>query len=101
VKFAVLIKEEAERELLEAIDWYETQQPGLGLRLLEDWEQAINYITDYPKAYETKRKNYRNGYLKIFPYAIIYEILKNEVVVYYFKHLKMNPKKRYRASKIK
>lgn len=99
MKLTVIIHAEAEHDFIEAVEWYEAQQQGLGYRLIEDWEQIINYISEYPEAYQIKKKNYRDALLKIFPYTIVYEIIQNKIVVFSFKHLKQNPKKRYKTRK--
>ena len=40
--------QEASRELDEVYGWYETQQPGLGARFINELEASINRIQNFP-----------------------------------------------------
>ncbi|WP_142785692.1 type II toxin-antitoxin system RelE/ParE family toxin [Changchengzhania lutea] len=77
------IEPEAQIEIEEAIDWYESKQTGLG-------EEFYNYLDGYFKTlkeatslFPIKRKPvFRELPLKRFPYVIIYEHTESEIFVY-------------------
>ena len=62
----------AEAELNEAIDYYESIQPGLGIDLAEEVQQAIARATSFPQAWSFIRKPVRRSLVKRFPYGILY-----------------------------
>jgi hypothetical protein len=44
----IVVRSSAEKDIAEAIEWYEKQLPGLGARFLNDIDQTINAIKDNP-----------------------------------------------------
>ena len=89
------IEPEAQIEIEDAIDWYESKQSGLG-------KEFYNYLDGYFKTlkeanalFPIKRKPvYRELALKRFPYVIIYEHVKNEIFVYSVFNTHQNPAKK-------
>ena len=78
---------EARAELLAAADWYENQQPGVGLNLHDDVNAALAKISRDPGI----GARYRNGphlfyRLKRFPYVIYYRELANVVWIAAIAH---------------
>ena len=87
--------EEAKSDIINGYKWYEEKRFGLGKEFANEVEQVLEYIEKYPEHYQIKyRKKYREAVLKRFPYLIIYEIIKNEVVVYSVFPSKDNPNKK-------
>ena len=71
--------EKAEKELLEAINYYETQQKGLGLRFSEEVYSSIHSICKYPLAWEKINEGTRRFLTNKFPYGILYKTRKNQI----------------------
>ncbi|NLJ00848.1 MAG: type II toxin-antitoxin system RelE/ParE family toxin [Bacteroidales bacterium] len=80
--YRLIIKPRAENDLAEAITWYESRKSGLGKLFLDQVEKYLNYIRRNPFQYPSKRRPYREAFIKMFPYLIIYEVVENEVIVY-------------------
>jgi hypothetical protein len=80
----------------EAYEWYNEQQPGLGDLFLDELESCFDKLELWPLAYGKIKKNYRQLVLQTFPYVIVFEILKKDVVVYSVFHTSLNPKKKFR-----
>jgi plasmid stabilization system protein ParE len=85
-------------ELLEAWEWYEDKQVGLGDRFKEQVFKSIVTIEKYPERYPERTKNYREASVKIFPYFLIYRIRKRKklIAVVSVFHTRRNPRKKYR-----
>jgi plasmid stabilization system protein ParE len=79
--FKVIIKPLAYEDLDAAINCYESQQKGLGVRFLQSFEISINKIGNHPLHYATYYKNVRRHLLKIFPYKIFYLVVDDKVYV--------------------
>lgn len=68
----------AEQELVEAVDYYEEQKPGLGLEYLEEVEHAVDFLIRYPEAGSIVQGSLRRLVLPRFPYSLLYRILEND-----------------------
>lgn len=80
--YLLKVKQEAEEDLRDGYLWFESKSKGLGERFLEEVEQVTQYISEYPHHFQIKYKNYREALLPHFPYLVIFEIFKDEVVVF-------------------
>ena len=92
MKYNLIIKEEANQEIIDSYLYYENKSIGLGEKFLENLEIYFDRIQKYPKHYQIKRKPYREVFVKNFPFPIIYEILKYSIVVYAVFHTSRNSK---------
>lgn len=71
----------AETELNEAIDYYNECQFDLGKEFNKEVYSTIQTISAFPKAWSLLSKNTRRCLLYRFPYGIIYQILKDEILI--------------------
>ncbi|MCI5150824.1 MAG: type II toxin-antitoxin system RelE/ParE family toxin [Candidatus Electrothrix sp. MAN1_4] len=69
-----VILQQAFEELSDAVAYYEEQQPGLGLRLKDEFDQHINWILSNSKVPRIHSGGYRRVNLKVFPYYLAYII---------------------------
>lgn len=94
MKYELIIRDEAELEIIEASIYYETQQVGLGKRFLAHLQTYLDRIQTYPEHFSIKRKPYREAFIKKFPYLIIYELTENKVIVFSVFNTWQNPEKK-------
>ena len=94
--YQLVIVERVYQQLNESAIRYEKQQNGLGANLLDEFQSAIKIVHSNPFVYENKFKQFRQAILKRFPFLIIFEIIKNEIVVHLFINVKRNPVNRYK-----
>jgi mRNA-degrading endonuclease RelE of RelBE toxin-antitoxin system len=80
----------------EAYDWYEQQSKGLGEIFLSELNTCYKKIETQPTFYKKAKKNFRQIRLKRFPYLVVYEILKSEVVVFAVFHTSRNPNSKFK-----
>ena len=92
----LVIKPRAIRMMQEAYQWYEEQKQGLGEDFLEELESYYIKLQSHPEYFGKIRKNFRQAALKRFPYVIVYEIIKTEVVVFAVFHTRRNPKFKFK-----
>lgn len=83
----------AERELDEAVDYYEAQKPGLGNEFLEKVRAAVELIECYPEAWQLISRNARQCRISRFPYGVIYQIKDGgcEILIVAVSHLHRKP----------
>ena len=87
-------------ELLEAWKWYEDKQPGLGDKFKQQVYACVKIIEQHPERYPERKKNYREGFVNIFPYLLIYRTHKRKKVIAILSvfHTRRNPDKKYRKA---
>ena len=85
-------------ELQESCKWHEDRAAGLGIRFMSFVNKRLKEIAEHPERYAKKKGNYREIKVEVFPYAIIYEVLKKEHIIFvsYIFHAKQNPSLKYR-----
>ncbi|UPT69079.1 MAG: type II toxin-antitoxin system RelE/ParE family toxin [Sphingobacteriales bacterium JAD_PAG50586_3] len=80
-KLKVRIESNAFTELIEAADFYQEISNDLAVRLLKDFDTAIEEISKHPQQFRVRENSYRAVLLTDFPYLIYYRSLKNELIV--------------------
>lgn len=94
MRYNLIIKEEADWEISDAYWHYEMVQSGLGEKFLLKLEEYFIRIYENPEHYQVKKDNFREAYLRRFPYLIIYEIENQSVIVYSVFLCHRNPAKK-------
>jgi len=78
-------------ELDDAVRYYDYQLHGLGYRFYQEISAAIERIRFMPKAWKKIGKRTRRCMLKGFPYALLYVIEKDEILITAVAHLHRDP----------
>lgn len=89
--YDLIIVEEADLEIIESYLYYENKQSGLGEKFLAQLDKYLERISQNPKHFAVKKKNYHEAYIKKFPYLIIFEIEEKKVFVYSVFNTSQNP----------
>lgn len=63
---------EAERELNEAISYYEDCRAGLGAEFMQEVYAAVDRMLAYPKAWSVMEGRVRRVLTQRFPYGLLY-----------------------------
>lgn len=79
------------RDLEAAIDWYEQQQVGLGLRFLDEVESKVREINSSPLSHPPLDARTRVAIVNTFPYGVYYRETPEELVVMGLFHLHRRP----------
>lgn len=96
MSYAVIIHPEAEKEYLDACNWYEQETIGLGQRFKAAVFKQLEQINKNPEAYSQKKGSYRESRTEVFPYVIVYTINKDLLYIAAIYHTSRNPVKKYR-----
>jgi hypothetical protein len=81
----------AQIELDEAIAYYNYEVPGLGEVFLTDVLNSPDRIGKFPEAWQTCSKRTRRCQTRRFPYGIMYQIRKDEILVVAIANLHRKP----------
>lgn len=88
----IIVRPEAEAEVRQAFDWYETQSKGLGLEFLRAVEACLSAVSRNPFAYTViKVPNVRRAVIRKFPYALFYLVDDDAIVVIAVFNMKRRP----------
>lgn len=82
---------EAESELLDAIDYYESRSKGLGLDFALEVYQAIRSVCEHPQAWPILDGDVRRCLIKRFPYGVLYSVENDSALILAVMHLHMKP----------
>ena len=88
----LILRPEAEEDLLDAYRWYDEQVPGLGPRFLEAVERALGQIERNPELYSVVYEGVRRALISTFPYGIYYSLEAERSVVHAVIHSSRHPR---------
>jgi plasmid stabilization system protein ParE len=96
--YIVILLEEADEDLVNAVRWYNDKSEGLGLKFLDAIKKKLEIIRQFPERYPIRKGKFRETPLKTFPYLIVYTFHKDENVVFITSifHASQRPSKKYR-----
>ncbi|MBM4328529.1 MAG: type II toxin-antitoxin system RelE/ParE family toxin [Deltaproteobacteria bacterium] len=81
----------AEIELDEAVQYYNREAAGLGDDFLSEVLNTLDRIARFPKASQSCSKRTRRTRTRRFPYGVIYQIRREEILVIAIAHLHREP----------
>ncbi len=87
----VVFDPDARSEFFAAIEYYEECQAGLGRRFRETVEFAVRSIETSPFRYRILHTPFRRYLLPKFPYAIIFSVEPDFILVIAVAHVKRKP----------
>jgi len=83
--------DEAERELIDAVLWYESKEMGLGQRFRQEVGHVLNRIIEDPLLWRERSGGYRRVNCPVFPYYIPYFIRDKKIIVAAIAHGRRKP----------
>ena len=83
----------AELELKEAMDFYDSAQPGLGAKFLQAVEAATRLMESHPLAWTPISPRTRRCRISRFPFGLIYQVRREEILIVSVMDLRRDPKR--------
>jgi plasmid stabilization system protein ParE len=87
----LVFQAEAEAELLEAIDRYEGERPGLGDDFLAEVRTLTARLLDYPESGPSILQDVRRAGVRRFPYDLVYRIRPDALIIVAVMHQHRKP----------
>jgi plasmid stabilization system protein ParE len=87
----IALEPEAEADLLDAYEWYESRREGLGREFIECVDSTLAIIGEGPKKYGLTHQGVRQALIRRFPYVICYVIEDRRVAVIAVMHSGRDP----------
>ena len=88
---SVTILHEAEVELWDAAEFYESKCAGLGLDFVEEAKTAVDIIQQFPRRWPLRKDGTRRYLLHRFPSLAIYVYRDDRVWIVAFAHCRRRP----------
>jgi len=82
---------EADLDAQQAIQWYDERDQSLGDNFLQKLNKCIADVEKNPQRYPVVHRQMRRALVKRFPYAILYEVENDEIVIYAIYHCARDP----------
>lgn len=83
--YNLVITADAEKDIIDACNYYEEQMDGLSDRFLMEINNAYGRILENPLYYSyissKKKDKFRDIKINNFPFVIIFEIVRNAIIV--------------------
>ena len=87
----VKLSPEAAEEMIEAANWYDTREPGLGGEFLHACDEAFQFIETAPLRHRHVGRGFRRYLMKRFPFAVFYETQGDLLIIAAVFHGARNP----------
>lgn len=82
---------DADTEFREAVRYYESEAPGVGLVFISEVHKAISTLIAHPLAAKKVRGSVRSKVLLHFPYNLLYSIEPDMILIVAIAHHKRRP----------
>lgn len=82
----------ARRDVEDARDWYELQQPGVGQEFVDEVGATLTRVRTNPDGYAADRRGVRKAPVGRFPYIVYYLTTPVFVVVFAVIHASRHPR---------
>lgn len=91
--YQVIIRNRAQVEIVEIMEWYEEREKGLGQYFILCLEASIESLRRYPTAYRILQKEYRRFFVRKFPVAIFYIVRGEKIYIDVVEPMPRDPKR--------
>ena len=93
MKYKLILRKGAEKDLSEAHHWYNEKVQGLGAEFLAAVERTLNAIQTNPPGYPIIHQTVRRALLHRFPYGIFFIWDRERISVLAVMHTARDPRK--------
>jgi len=91
MKYALIIRPEAEQDMQGAFGWYEDRVSGLGREFLRCVDAAIAQINRAPAIHPVVYQDIRRVLTRRFPFGIFYIVVGQRIIVLAVLHTRRDP----------
>ena len=95
MSYTVINHKEVKNDVLDAKDWYKTQQKGLEKRFASEVKITLNYLIKNPLLFQLKYKTIRVAFTDVFPFGVHYHLNEDNKIITILGvfHTSMSPTK--------
>jgi plasmid stabilization system protein ParE len=89
----LIVRTDAEDDMMSAYEWYEEQREGLGLQFMEEVSIVIDAAQSAPRRFPVTFRNLRRALVHRFPYGVFFVANSDAIVVTAVMHLARDPRR--------
>jgi hypothetical protein len=95
MSYTVINHKEVKNDVLNAKNWYKSQQNGLEKRFASEVKITLNYLIKNPLLFQVKHKTVRTAFTEVFPFGVHHNLNeeKKTITVLGIFHTSMSPSK--------
>ena len=93
MKYKVILRQEAEKDLVETCKWYNEKVPGLGSDFLAVVERTLKSIQANPARFPIVYRTVQRALLRRFPYGVFFVSEGDQITVLAVLHCARDPEK--------
>lgn len=93
MSYSLLIRPEAELDIQDAYQFYESRSQGLGSEFVRAIDACFSKIGRNPMAYSPIHAQIRRALIRKFPYGIFYFVEDKRIIVIACFHAKQDPQR--------
>ena len=95
MSYTVINHKEVKNDVLNAKDWYKSQQKGLEKRFASEVKITLNYLIKNPLLFQVKYKTVRVAFTEVFPFGVHYNLNEETktITVLGILHTSLSPSK--------
>jgi plasmid stabilization system protein ParE len=91
LKRRVILRPQAEADIVEARSWYEQRRTGLGREFLDGVQAVLVAVAERPTQYPVVYRDVHRALVRRFPYGIFYVPTGDDIFVVACFHAKRDP----------
>jgi len=91
VSFHAVFHRLAERELIDAAEYFEHESAGLGVAFLAEVERCVADIAAFPRGGTEVGASVRRRLVRRFPYAVLYSVKPDHIRVLAIMNVRRRP----------
>ena len=92
MSYSLSIRKEAEADISEAFEYYESCRKNLGADFILCIEESITRIEKKPRQYKIIHKTVYRALVRKFPFGIYYVLDNEKIIILGVLHARKNPK---------
>jgi plasmid stabilization system protein ParE len=81
MQFTIYLSLRASKDIIDAVEYYNSKSTGLGKRLAFEVDTLLSKIANLPETYSLRYRNVRAAKVSTFPYLIFYKIEEAKSVI--------------------
>jgi plasmid stabilization system protein ParE len=85
------VLEQAEEEFSQSVAYYESKEPGLGIRFRNEVAAVVEWILEHPAIPRLRPRGYRRVNLRVFSHYVAYVIREDTLWVVAIAHAHQRP----------
>ena len=82
----------AQQEVDDAYHWFEERTEGTGVEFINELDRVVDLIKTFPLAAPEIEPEIRRSLLARFPYALVYAVDDQTIIVIAMAHTRRNPR---------